>query len=342
MHEFYSDSRGMPTREMRETATYAPVGNSLKEEDPTTKDFLAKAAEFLGKEAALFMPSGTMCNEIAIRVHTRPGQEVICERTSHIINYECGGPAAISGVMMHPIDGERGMFTVEQLQSSIRAGNPYLPDSALVVVEQTANMAGGAVWPIERLHEVGIAANKAGLKSHIDGARLINAVVHSGVSASEMAKNFDSVFIDFCKGLGCPVGAVLAGSSEFITQAWRVRQMIGGGMKQTGMLAAMCNYALDNHVERIADDHELATSIAKRIKEMPGVEGVLKVDTNIVMVDFEKDGPTAVEVVTKMREAGISFGAFGEYRVRIITHIGVNPEAGDALCAALAKVLADR
>ena len=339
MHEFYSDSRGMPTREMRESAIYAPVGNSLKNEDPTTKAFLERTAEFLGKEAALFMPSGTMCNEVAIRVHAKAGEEVICERTSHIINYECGGPAAISGAMMYPIDGERGMFTADALRAAIRAGNPYLPDSALVVVEQTANMAGGAVWPIELLNEVGTTAREAGLKTHMDGARLINAIVSSGVSAAEMAENYDSVFIDFCKGLGCPVGAVLAGSQEFITKAWRVRQMIGGGMKQTGILAAMCNYALDNHVERIADDHRLAKSLAERIGNMPGVDGVLPVESNIVMVDFDPNGQTAVEIITKMRDEGLSFGAFGEHRVRIITHIGVDEAAGDDLCKALNKVL---
>ncbi|UWR55552.1 threonine aldolase family protein [Phaeobacter inhibens] len=339
MTNFYTEAYAEPTKEMREAGTYAPVGNSLIGEDPSTKALLERAADFLGKEAALFMSSGTMCNEVAVRAHTRPGQEVICEKSCHIINFECGGPAAISGAMIHSIDGDRGMFTADQLSEAIRSGNPYLPQTGLVTVEQTANMAGGAIWPLEQLRKVANTAKQANIPTHMDGARLINAVVASGHPASEMTKGYDSVYMDFCKALNCPVGAVLAGSKEFIQEAWRIRQMIGGGIRRTGMLAAMANYALDHHVDRINEDHQLAQYIGERVGNIKGVASVEPVETNIVIIDFDPAGPAAPEIVAKLKESNVLVGAFGKYRIRVVTFMGRTLKDGEILCSELDKVL---
>lgn len=211
MHDFYSDTKTKPSRAMREAALDAVVGDEQKDEDPTTRELCERVAALLGKEAAVFLPSGTMCNEIAIRVHTKPGDEVLCERSCHLINFETGGPAAISGVMIQPIDGENGTYTADQLRQVIRPASRYMPESRLVCVEQTANMGGGTVWPLDQISDVARAAKESGLAAHMDGARLLNAVVKSGISADRYAAGYNSCWIDFTKGLGAPAGAVLAG-----------------------------------------------------------------------------------------------------------------------------------
>lgn len=339
MLSFYNEGYIDPTRDLREAGTYAEVGNSLAGEDPTTNALLERVADYLGKESALLLSSGTMCNEVAIRAHMKPGQELICERSCHIINFECGGPAALSGCMIHAIDGDRGAFTADQLKAAIRFGNPYLPQTGLVAVEQTANMAGGKVWPLEQLREVAAVANAQGIPTHMDGARLVNAVVASGVPASDMTQGFDSVFMDFCKALGCPVGAVLAGSKEFIQEAWRIRQMIGGGIRRTGMLAAMANYALDHHIDRIEEDHELAKLLEQEAVNVTGVVSVEPVETNIVMIDFDPNGPKAPEIVRKLKEKGIVIGAFGDYRIRAVTFMGQKKVDVPTFCNALHQIL---
>ena len=197
MHDFYSDTKTKPTMAMRESVLQADVGDEQKDEDPTTLELCDRVAALLGKEAAIFLPSGTMCNEIALRVHTRPGDEVICERSCHIIGFETGGPAAISGVMMHPIDGVNGIFESDQVVQAIRPSSRYMPETRLVCVEQTANMGGGAVWPLDKIRKVAAAAKDAGIATHMDGARLLNAAVKSGIPAKEWAEGFDSCWIDF-------------------------------------------------------------------------------------------------------------------------------------------------
>lgn len=339
MHDFYSDTKTRPSRAMREAALDAVVGDEQKDEDPTTRELCERVAALLGKEAAVFLPSGTMCNEIAIRVHTKPGDEVICERSCHLINFETGGPAAISGVMIQPIDGENGTFTGAQVRQAIRPASRYAPESRLVCVEQTANMGGGTVWPLDRINDVASAAKEAGIATHMDGARLLNAVVKSGVPAAKWAEFYDSCWIDFTKGLGAPVGAVLVGSSAFINQAWRIKQQIGGAMRQSGILAAMCLFALDNHVDRLAEDHELAARIAGELASFDLVDRVLPVETNIVIFDVSDIAPTAPEVVASLEKDGILAGAFGERRIRLVTHLDVNEIAGDALCKSLAVLL---
>lgn len=340
MHNFYSDTQTRPTRAMREAVLEAELGDEQRDADPTTNALCARMAALLGKEAAVFLPSGTMCNEIAIAVHCRPGDEVICERSSHILGYEAGGPAALSGVMMHALDGERGMMTPEQVAGAIRPRNRYAPISRLFCAEQTANLAGGAVWPVEQLSAAAAVAREAGLATHMDGARLLNAVVASGRPAAEHAAGFDSVWVDFTKGLGCPVGAVLAGSAAFIEAAWRLKQRWGGAMRQSGVLAAMALHALDHHVDRLVEDHALAHSIGERLAALPGIARVLPVDSNIVILDLAETAPDAATLVARLLEAGIAVGAFGARRIRIVTHLDTDPEGGDALVRAFETLTA--
>ncbi|MEL0112241.1 MAG: threonine aldolase family protein [Rickettsiales bacterium] len=339
MHDFYSDTHTIPSRAMREAALDAPVGDEQSDGDPTTLALCARVAELLGKEAAVFLPSGTMCNEIAINVHTSPGDEVICERTCHLINFETGGPAAMSGVMINAIDGENGIFAPEQARAAIRPASRYAPETRLISVEQTANFGGGAIWPLEKIRGVAEIAKQFGIATHMDGARLMNAVVKSGIPATEWTEGYDSCWIDFSKGLGAPIGAVLAGSRDFIGRAWRVKQRIGGALRQSGIVTAMCHYALDHNVDRLADDHALAASIADRIARLPGIRRVLPVQTNIIIFDLQPGALAAPELADRLRADGVLVGAFGADRIRAVTHLGVNPESGDALCAGLARHL---
>ena len=339
MHDFYSDTKTKPSRAMREAALDAIVGDEQKDEDPTTRELCDRVAALLDKEATVFLPSGTMCNEIAVRVHTKPGDEVISERSCHLINFETGGPAAISGVMMQPIDGERGTFTGAQVRQALRPASRYMPECRLVCVEQTANMSGGTVWPLDRIDDVAKTAKDAGLATHMDGARLLNAVVQSGIDASRWVEGYDSCWIDFSKGLGAPVGAVLAGSAAFIDRAWRIKQQIGGAMRQSGILAAMCLYALDYNVERLADDHALAARIAEMLDGFRKVDRVLPADTNIVIFDLCETALSAAEVVASLEKDGIQAGAFGDRRIRLVTHLDVDEAAGDALCGSLSGLL---
>jgi threonine aldolase len=339
--DFYSDMKSKPTRAMREAALDAEVGDEQKGEDPTTLKLCARVADLLGKEDAVFMASGTMCNEVGLNVLCRPGDEIICERTSHIINFEAGGPAALSGAMIHAIDGERGLFTADQVTAALRPkGTLYYPETAVVAVEQTANFGGGAIWPLPQLRAVAAAAKDAGVATHMDGARLLNACIATGISAKDYADGQDSVWIDFTKGLGAPMGAALAGSREFIARAWRVRQRIGGGLRQSGFMAATCLYALDHHVERLADDHALAGEIGRALATMPLVARVLPVETNIVIFTIVDDGPTAAALVDRLRDDGLRVGAFGERQVRIVTHIGVDAADGQRRRECLGKHLA--
>ncbi|MCO8146345.1 beta-eliminating lyase-related protein [Rhodovulum tesquicola] len=335
MHDFYSDTQTRPTRAMREAALDAPLGDERHDADPPTLELCARVAGMLGMEAALFLPSGTMCNEIAIAVHTRPGDEVICTRESHIIFAESGGPAALSGVMMHPIDGERGMLTPEQLQAAIRPRSAHAPRSRLLVAEQTANLAGGAIWPLDQLTAVAQAARDAGLATHLDGARLLNAQVATGIPAAAYARGFDSAWIAFTKGLGCPVGAVLAGSRDFVAEAWLLKRRWGGAMRQTGVLTAMCLYALDHHVARLAEDHALARTIGARLAGLPAIARVLPVETNIVIADLAERAPDAREAARQLRQGDVTVTVVGPRRLRMVTHLDVGPADADALVAAI-------
>ena len=340
MIDLFSDTQTRPTDAMRQAIARAEVGDEQRFEDPTTNRLRERVCELLGFEDAVFLPSGTMCNEIAIAVHCRPGDEVIAEASSHIIHYEGGGPAALAGVMLRPVsappDGVPGTFDGAALRAAVRAESRYVPRSRLVAVEQTANTAGGRVWPRARLRAVRDAPPARGLASHVDGARLMNAVVASGVSARDQLAGFDSAWIDFSKGLGCPVGAALAGSRDFIREAWRLKQRWGGAMRQSGMLAAAALHALDHHVERLADDHANARLLAVALAELPGVRiDPAAVQTNLVYFDVTGTGLSPDRVVAELGSRGVRMGAFGPGRIRAVTHRDVSREqvlrAADAM-----------
>jgi threonine aldolase len=333
----HSDTQTRPTPEMRATMAAAEVGDEQRKRDPTTNALQERVAALLGQEAALFLPSGTMCNQIALRLHVRPGgDEIILDRASHPVNFEAGGPAQVSGAMIRTLDGDGGVFTAEQLEAAIRApGDRYAPRSRVVSVEQTTNMGGGRVWPLETIRGVlGVAATHD-LRTHLDGARLMNAVVASGVSADQFAGGFDSAWVDFTKGLGAPVGAVLAGSTELIDEAWRWKQMLGGAMRQSGILAAACLYALDHHVDRLADDHATAQRLSRGLAELPGAEiDPETVQTNIVVFAV----PDAQALVGAVQDQ-VELTAIDRRRVRAVTHLDVDAEAIDRALSAIAAAL---
>ncbi len=340
--DFYSDVKSKPTPAMLQALVDAEVGDEQAGEDPTTNEFCRRVADLLGKQAAVLLPSGTMCNEIALALHCEPGSEVICARSSHIINFEAGGPGALGGIMIHALDGELGLFTAADVRAAVRPPSRYAPESRLVCVEQTSNLGGGAVWPLAQLHAVAAEAKSHGLKTHMDGARLFNACVSSGTAPRDQAEGYDTVWIDLTKGLGGFAGAVLAGTHADIDKAWRLKQRWGGGLRQSGHIAATGLYALDHHVERLAEDHALAASIGARVADMPNVSRVLPVETNIVIFDLAESGPTADEVVEALLEKGLRVGEFGERRVRIVTHLGVDRAGADRLCAELPAALGGR
>jgi threonine aldolase len=332
-----SDTQTRPSDGMRRAMAEAEVGDEQLGRDPTVNALQERVAELLGHEAALFLPSGTMCNQIGIRLHTQPGDELILERHSHPIIAESGGPAAHAGVMVQALDGEGGIFTDDQVERALRTpGNRYEPRSRLVCVEQTTNYGGGRVWPREQIEEVRAVARANGLRVHLDGARLMNAVVASGVSAAEYASGFDTAWVDFTKGLGAPVGACLAGAREFIDEAWRFKQMMGGALRQAGIVAAAGLYALDHNVERLADDHENARVLAEGIAELPGARiDASQVETNIVI--FEVDDPPAV--LGELASRGVEMGPMGPGRIRAVTHLDVDRDGIETALGALREVL---
>jgi threonine aldolase len=323
--DLFSDTVTRPTQEMRRFMCDAEVGDEQKFEDPTVNLLQEMVAELLGKEAALFLPSGTMCNEIAIRVHCRPGDEMIAHRTAHPIHYESGGPAALAGVNVRAVDGARGQYTAAAAEEAVRApAVRYFPRSRLLWVEQTANLGGGSVWPLREIEAVTAVARCHGLATHMDGARLMNAVVASGVAARDFAAPFDSAWIDFTKGLGAPVGAAIAGSREFIGEAWRLKQQMGGAMRQAGIIAAGGVFALRHHVKRLAEDHTNAKRLAEGLAALPGVRLDPKdVETNLVF--FDLTGPLdANTVVERLLARGIRMGAMSARTIRAVTHLDVS------------------
>jgi threonine aldolase len=283
-----------------------------------------------------------MCNQNSFRLHGRPGgDELILDRTAHPIIAEAGGPANNAQLMIHALDGDGGIFTAEQVEAAIRdPANRYLPRSRIVSVEQTTNMGGGRVWPMEQVHEVLEVARAHGLRTHMDGARLMNAVMASGRAAHEHVRSWDSAWIDLSKGLGCPVGAVLAGSAEFVDAAWRLKQQWGGAMRQSGVLAAAGLYALDHHVERLADDHARAKRIADALRELPKVAWVSDVETNILFFDVAPGGPSLERLNEALARQGIVGGQHEAGRMRLVTHLDDDDAAVDTLIGVLHEVLA--
>jgi threonine aldolase len=322
--DLYSDTVTKPTPAMRRFMCEAEVGDEQKHEDPTVNLLQDIVAELLGKEAALFLPSGTMCNEIALRVHCRPGEEMLAHKTAHPIHFETGGPAALAGVNVQGLDGPRGQYDAATLEAAIRPDSRHMPRSRLVWVEQTSNLGGGSIWPLPQVRAVTETARRHRLSTHMDGARLMNAVVASGVTARDWAQSFDTAWIDFTKGLGAPVGAAIAGSREFIAEAWRCKQQMGGAMRQAGIIAAGGVFALRHHVERLAEDHANARRLAEGLAGLPGLKlDPASIETNLVFFDLtgSLDASTAVE---RLLIHGIRMGALGPRTIRAVTHLDVS------------------
>ncbi len=337
MIDLYSDTQSKPTPEMRMAMAEAEVGDEQQGTDPTVSKLCEMTAELLGKEDAVFLPSGTMCNQISVAVHCRPGDEIIADRTAHIVNTEGGGLAVFAGAMARTVDGERGVFSGEQLKEAIRNPRRHTPKPRMVVVEQTSNSAGGSVWPLNSVIEVGAIAREKNLIMHMDGARLLNAVVSSGNSASEFSEPFDSLWLDLSKGLGCPIGAVLAGSRNFIEQAWQWKQRMGGAMRQAGIVAAAGVYALQHHVDRMVEDHNNAELFGQLLGNTPGISVEDDIETNMVFFNVEGTGLTAETFRDRLiAEHGIRIGASDLYRMRAVTHLDISCEeikrAAAAVC----------
>ncbi|MCS6890207.1 MAG: aminotransferase class I/II-fold pyridoxal phosphate-dependent enzyme [Rhodovarius sp.] len=317
----YSDTQTRPTPAMKEAMMRAEVGDEQHGDDPTVHALCDRMAALMGKEAAMFLPSGTMCNVVAILTHCQKGDEVLAHETSHILHSEGGAHAALTGVQILPLRGPRGMFSAEDVRAAIRPRTRYAPPQRLLEVEQTANIGGGAVWPLAQLGAVVAVAREQGWATHMDGARLMNACVASGIAPAEMAAGFDSVWLDFTKGLGAPLGAVLCGSAEFIGEAWRWKQRLGGSMRQAGICAAACLYALDHHIERLAEDHANARALAQGLRQIPGIT-VEEPETNLVFFDIRGTGLSFEAFQAALRAEGVAVSGLGG-RVRACTHLDV-------------------
>ncbi len=320
-----SDTVTHPTPEMRATMAAAEVGDDVLGHDPTVARLEQRVAEILGKQAALYMPSGTMTNQVAVRVHCQPGDEMLCEAGCHIYNHEQGAFAQLSGVVARPIEGRAGVLLSSQLQSRIRPANDHFVRTRLVCLENTHNRGGGTVLPFEEVVAICEWAHEHELRTHLDGARLFNAVIASGIAAHQWAAPFDTVSVCFSKGLGAPVGSALAGPEEFIQQARRHRKVFGGGMRQSGIIAAGALYALEHHVARLADDHAAAQLLADYVRKTDGLSVAQhKVETNILFFEVDPRRGSAPEFVERLRRLGVWMLAENASLVRALTHLQVN------------------
>lgn len=341
MIDLSSDTASKPSAAMREFMANAPVGDEQRREDPTVNELQELSAALTGKEAGLFLPSGTMCNAIAFAVHARPGEAVILDRTSHPNIAEGGGPAVLGGLLLRTTDGERGVFTREQAERFVHPGNTHASRTALISVENTANMGGGKVWPLEALADLRDLANQHGMKMHMDGARLMNAVVASGNSAATFGSYADTVWIDLSKGLGAPVGAVLTGSAEFIEEARLWKHRLGGAMRQAGIIAAAGLYAFRHNVERLADDHANARVLSDRIEQTPGLELLRSpVETNIVIFSVAGTGLTAQEYANRLlNEHNVRISPYYDVAVvRAVTHLDISRNDCETAAEAMADI----
>jgi threonine aldolase len=320
-----SDTATLPSAEMRRFMAEAEVGDEQRREDPTVNLLQDMVAELLGKEEALFLPSGTMCNAIAITLHTRPGDEIILDRHAHPYSSEGGGPAALAGVSYALLDGERGVFSAEQVEEAIRPDEPHSPRTRLISLENTTNYGTGKVWPLDAIHAVAQVGRAHGLKLHMDGARLLNASVASGVPARDIVAEMDTTWLDLSKGLGAPVGGVLAGSHADMAEARRLKHRFGGAMRQAGIIAAAGVYALRHNVDRMADDHANARLLAEGLAEIPGIQcSPDDIETNIVHFDVSETGRTGGEINDAITERGVRMGGGSGGRMRAVTHLDIS------------------
>jgi len=316
-----SDTQTRPTPAMREAMARAEVGDEQIGDDPSVNLLCERVADLLGKEAAVFMPSGTMCNVAATLVHCRPGDEILAHETAHIIAREGGAHAALGGFQIMPLRGEDGKFSPETFRAALHPRSRYQPPQTVVSVEQTANIGGGTIWKKADLDAVVKVARANGMATHMDGARLLNATVATGISARDMAAGWDSAWIDFSKGLGAPVGGVIAGSRQFIDEVWRWKQRLGGSMRQAGICAAACLYALDHNVERLAEDHANARALARGLSQIEGIE-VQQPETNLVFFKPDGAGVSGEKMVAALRPRGVLL-AMMDGRIRACTHLDV-------------------
>ena len=332
-----SDTVTRPTGQMRAAMASAEVGDEQFHEEPTVNELQRRMAELLGHEAAVFLPTATMANQVALRAQTRPGSVILAEERTHILIYEWGGPAIHSGLVMHGVPAEKGRPTPEQILADEDLGA-----GGVVVLENTHRSSGGRIWPLEEFAAAAAAARARGAAVHLDGARLFNASVASGISLAELARPFDLVSVALSKGLGCPVGSVVAGSAAEIARAVRARRMFGGAMRQSGILAAAGLYALDHHIPQLAEDHANARSIAERLAGLPGVAlDLATVETNIIVFQLAPGLPDAATIAARAKEAGVLISALGPRTVRAVTHRDVSRDscrrAADLIAAVIER-----
>ena len=334
-----SDTVTRPTPAMRRAMAAAEVGDDVFGEDPTVNRLQDLVAELLGTEAALFVASGTMGNQVCIRCHTQPGDELLCEAGAHFLHYEAGAMAALSGVQARTIVGTRGVITVKQIEEALRGETYYFPRSRLLTIENTHNLAGGTIFPLDEIARIRQLARERGLAMHLDGARLWNASAASGVALRDYAQHFDSVSVCFSKGLGAPIGSAVAGTKSFSAQARRVRKMFGGGMRQAGMIAAAAIYGLEHHRERLPEDHANARWLAEALHGRGGIMIELdSVQTNIVIMNIAQTKLSVPAAIEALKKEGVLLGPFGATTLRAVTHLDVNRAEVERAAAVFAKI----
>ena len=335
-----SDTVTKPSLEMRTAMIAAEVGDDVYGEDPTVNRLQEKVAALLGKEAALFVPSGVMANQLGLKVHTQPGDEVIVESESHIFNFETAGAAFLSHVQLNTIKGNRGILQADQVLHAIRSSVYYNPRTSLVCLENTHNKAGGTIYPLEEIQKIHTIARKRNLALHLDGARLWNASVASGIPPEEYARYFDTVSVCFSKGLGAPVGSALTGTREKIESARKYRKIFGGGMRQVGILAAGVLFALEHNIDRLKEDHEKAKWLAKELSNLPGIHlDVNSVQTNIIIIDISGRQESAEEIISKLKAQGVLISDMGISALRMVTHLDVSMEQMKRASATIQSLL---
>jgi len=341
MIDLRSDTVTKPTPAMREAMAHAEVGDDVYGEDPTVNRLQQEAAALLGKAGALFVPSGTMGNQLSIRAQTQPGQEIIVDASSHIVRYEQGAAGALAGVQLHWVAGRRGLMTAEQVESAIRPRDPHTIPTALICLEQTHNSGGGSIYPLSAIERIRAVADLHRIPMHLDGARLFNAVVATGVPARQYARHFQTVTFCLSKGLGAPAGSLIATDDlSLLDRLRRYRRMYGGAMRQAGILAAAGLYALTHHVPRLKEDHDHAKELARRLQAIPSVSvHPDDIETNIVFFDVKESGRSPADIVAALRDDGVLVNAVGGSRFRAVTHLDISAADVEQAGAILARVL---
>ena len=333
-----SDTLTKPSKGMLEAMMSASIGDDVYQEDPSVNALEKRLAELFGVDDALFFPTGTMANQTALKLHTHPGEQVICDKYAHIYNYEGGGASFNSGISCQLIDGNRGMFTAEQAEAAINPPDFYhSPLTSLIAVENTTNKGGGACWDFEELQRIGLVASRHNLGYHLDGARLWNALVEKNEHPKQYGKLFDTISVCLSKGLGCPMGSVLLGNGEIMKGALRIRKILGGGMRQVGFAAAAGLYALDNHLDRLTEDHKKATQIGEELVKLPSIKKVEPIETNIIIFELNED-VDASDFIKRLNNKNIRISNMGSHKLRMVTHLDYTDKMHDKLIKELKNI----